>query len=280
MAKPYLLKPTFDRKHNKWRLNLPAQISPSGRRERHLFAKHHEALAEANKLRTTFQDFGRSINMLPANRLVEAIECWQKLDELLGEAPSGALRRIVLQECKAIKNRQSSITVGALFDSYVEKLKRIERSEDYVKQFRWLKAYFDFWLETKVSDLTPGNIKLSLQKLPSGNFNSNLRLLRAVLNHGVKNSWLNTHPALSIDFAHRAKKEVKCLSHLIVEKMSRHAQEKDIELIPPWTIGFFCGLREAELWKLTYSNIRITETEKMSSFRRRLARLRRSESFP
>ena len=44
--------------------------------------------------------------------------------------------------------------------------------------------------------------------------------------------------------------------------MFRHAQEKDIELIPPWTIGFFCGLREAELWKLTYSNISITETEK------------------
>ena len=89
MAKPYLLKPTLAKKHNKWRLNLPAQISPGGKRERHLFEKHSEALAEANKIRTTFHDFGRSIKMLPANRLVEAIECWDKLDEVAGrEAPS------------------------------------------------------------------------------------------------------------------------------------------------------------------------------------------------
>ena len=51
MSKPYLLKPTFDRKRNKWRLNLPAQISPSGKRERHLFKGYTEALAEANKIR-------------------------------------------------------------------------------------------------------------------------------------------------------------------------------------------------------------------------------------
>jgi site-specific recombinase XerD len=117
----------------------------------------------------------------------------------------------------------------------------------------------DFWLGTKVSDLTAGNIRFSLGKLPSGNFNSHLRLLPAVLTHGVKNSWLKSNPALSVDFAHRIKAEVKCLSHQIVEKMFRHAQERDIELIPPWTIGFMCGLRESELWKIHYSDIRIDE---------------------
>ena len=117
MSKPYLLKPTFDHKHNKWRLNLPAQISPSGKRERHLFEKHHEALAEANKIRTTFHDNGRSIKMLPANRLVEAIECWEKLDEVSGrEAPSGLLRNIVLREFKARKERAKSISLNGLFD--------------------------------------------------------------------------------------------------------------------------------------------------------------------
>ena len=60
MSRPYQLKPTFDVKHNNWRLNLPAIISPSGKRERHLFEKHPEALGEANRLRQTFHDFGRS----------------------------------------------------------------------------------------------------------------------------------------------------------------------------------------------------------------------------
>ena len=66
MSKPYLMKPTFDHQHNKWRLNLPAKISPSGKRERHFFEKHSEALAEANKIKTVRHDFGSSFNMLLA----------------------------------------------------------------------------------------------------------------------------------------------------------------------------------------------------------------------
>jgi hypothetical protein len=85
----------------------------------------------------------------------------------------------------------------------------------------------------KVSDLTPGNIEFSLGKLPSGNFNSNLRLLRAVLSYGIKQGFPKASRALPLEFVHRLKVEVKCLSHLVVEKMFRHAQEHDIELIPP-----------------------------------------------
>ncbi|MGB8463364.1 MAG: hypothetical protein WCE49_00320 [Terrimicrobiaceae bacterium] len=89
MAKPYLLKPTFDRKHNKWRLNLPAVISPSGKRERHLFEKHHEALAEADRLRKTFHDFGKSMKMLPASRLIESISLLSKDAQTLTRVPEG-----------------------------------------------------------------------------------------------------------------------------------------------------------------------------------------------
>jgi integrase len=281
MSKPYLLKPTFSKKHNKWRLNLPAAISPSGKRERHLYEKHHEALAEANKIRKIFHDFGRSINMLPANRLVEAIECFEKLDEALGgDAPSGSLRRIVLRECKAIKEREKSITLSALFDDYLAKLRRTNRSENYVKQFGWLKAHLDFWLETKVSDLKPGNFKFSLQKLPSGNFNANVRLLRAVLQHGVKSSWLKSNPAKQLELIHRPKVEVKCLSYLTVDKMFRHAQEHAKELIPPWTIGFMCGVREAELWKLRYSDIRISESENYVIVPAAISKVKRKRIIP
>ena len=65
-----------------------------------------------------------------------------------------------------------------------------------------------------------------------------------------------------IGFRASSPVEVKRLSHLVVEKMFRHAQQHDIELIPPYTIGFLCGLREAELWRLQYSNIVISESEK------------------
>ena len=131
MAKPYLLKPTFDRKHNKWRLNLPAQISPSGKRERHLFANIMRHSPKRTNSETFLHDFGRSINMLPANRLVEAIECWQKLMSFWAEAPSGALRRISFG-VQGNQRSPKSITLGALFDSYAGSSSD-HRSENYVK---------------------------------------------------------------------------------------------------------------------------------------------------
>jgi integrase len=261
MSKPYLLNPKWDPKHNAWRLNLPWTISPSGKRERHLFKQKHEALAEANKIRTIHRDYGRSFNLLPFNRHNEAVECWKILDDLYnGNAPWGSLRRIVLRESKAIKERQTSITLGALFDSYVDKLKRMHRAENYVKGYHYLRGYMDFWLETKVSDLTAGNIKFSLGKLPSGHFNSNLRLLRAVLGHGVKLGYLKSNPTLNLEFVHRERVEVKPLPNAIVRGMlTDAATSKRLEMLPYLALGFGTGCREGELSKLVWSDVVLEE---------------------
>ena len=201
--------------------------------------------------------------MLPANRLIESIECWDKLDEVFnGNAPIGSLRRIILRECKAIKDRDKSITLAALFDDYLAKLKRINRSANYMKQFRWLRGYMDTFADTKVSDLKDGNIKYSFRNLPSGNFNSNLRLLRAVLNHGVKYGWLKSNPASKVDFIHRPRVEVQCLPPSEVERIFRDAQANDPELIGSLVLGFYCGLREAEIWRIKWSSVNLSDPQK------------------
>ena len=283
MSKPYLLQPHLDKKRNAWRLNIPGTISPSGKRERRLFKHHHEALAEANKYRKVIRDFGSSMKMLPADRLLQSIACWDLLDELAGGPGSAkieSLKRIVSAEFRKQKARDKSITLAALLDDYISKLKLKQRSDGYIKQFSWLRGIMDFWLETKVSDLTPGNIRMSLQKLPSGYFNSNLGNLRAVLNYGVKGSWLRTNPAMSVDIIHRPKVEVKCLPHQIVEKMFRHAQEHIKELIPPYVVGFFCGVRESELRKLHYSDIRISDSEKFVIVPASISKVKRKRIIP
>jgi integrase len=282
MSKPYALKPVLDKKRNKWRLDLPPQVSHSGKRERHLYERHSQALAEANRIKETFRDFGRSVRMLPANRLIEAIEAWQKLDEVFGgDAASGSLRKIVLREVKAIQECEKSVTLAALLDDYIQKLRRSHRSENYLKQFGNLKRHMDFWLETKVSEITPGNIKFSLGKFPSGQFNSDLRLLKAVFSHGLKSSWLKPpNPASQVELVHRPKVEVKSLDHLTVERMFRHAQEHDLELVPVYTIAFFAGLRESELWKLHYSDIRVSETEKFVIVPAAISKVKRKRIIP
>ena len=222
--------------------------------------------------------------MLPADRLLQSIACWDILDELAGGPGSAtieSLKRIVSAEVRKQKARDKSITLAALLDDYISKLKLKQRTDGYIKQFSWLRGIMDIWLETKVSDLTPGNIRMSLQKLPSGYFNSNLVNLRAVLNYGVdKLKVLRTNPAKSVDFIHRPKVEVKCLPHQIVEKMFRHAQEHIKELIPPYVVGFFCGVRESELRKLHYSDIRISDSEKFVIVPASISKVKRKRIIP
>ena len=127
--------------------------------------------------------------------------------------------------------------------------------------------------------MTLGNIKFSLQKLLSGNFNSTLRSLRAALNHGVKNSWLKSNPALSIDFAHRVKVEVKCLSHHVVEKMFRHAQENN-RIDSALDDRLFLRPTRIRTGKLTYSNIRISDTEKYVIVPAEISKVKRKRIIP
>ena len=263
VSKPYQLKPTFDRQHNKWRLNLPAVISPSGKRERHLFERHSEALAEANRIRKTLHDFGKSMKMLPANRLIEAIDCWDLLDKSAarGSASPGSLRNIVLKELRVRKERAKSCSLNSLFDAYLEKLKRQGRTEHYMKAFKWCRGYFREVLEEPVSDLTSKEIVYAFEDLSSGERNANHRLIRAVLNYGLKQGFLKSNPAVQVEFVRREKLEVKPLANELVRGMLQDAATNPsrLELLPYLATGFFCGCREAELFKILWSDLFLPE---------------------
>jgi hypothetical protein len=227
----YHLKPHLDTKKNgKWRLNIPAEISPTGKRQRLWFASHSQALGAANKFRQNHDQFGLSSKMLAPNRLIEATECWALLDSATTAqgrpCPAGSLREIVLAALRVGKERAKSITLAALFDDYTAKLRRQHKSENYVKQYKWCRGYFaqTAFLEEKVSDLTPAEIKAAFAELPPGNFNSNLRLIRAVLNHGVKKEYLTKNPALQIEPITRQRADIRPLANEIVHAMFADAQ--------------------------------------------------------
>ena len=233
------------------------------KRERHLFEKHHQALAEANRLRKTFDDFGKSMKMLPANRLIEAIECWDLLDKSAsGRSVSpGSLRNIVLREIKAQKERSRSVSLNFLFDEYLQKLQRDSRSEHYRKAFKWCRGYFREVLEGPVSDLKSTEIAEALADLSSGEHNANLRLIRAVLNYGLKRGFLKSNPSVQVEFVRREKIEVKPLSNELVRGMLQDAatNRERLELLPYLALGFGTGCREAELFKILWSDVFLEE---------------------
>ena len=160
------------------------------------------------------------------------MRCWIKLP-LQGRLPQVHLRNIALKEIKARQQREKSISLNSLFDLYLEKLKRNQRSEHYIKDFKWLRGMFKEFLEEKVSDLTSKDIAYAFEELSSGQFNYQLRLIVAVFNYAVKLGFLKSNPALNLEAIHRQKVEVKPLPNEIVRGMLNAAISPEwIELLP------------------------------------------------
>ncbi len=263
----FRLQPRPDKQSGGWRLNVPASISPTGKRQRLFFAQHWQALAAAKSFRKHYNEFGLSSVALSPSRRIESAECWQLLDEVCApgvrEAPPGSMREIILKAVKASKEASKSITLGELFDLYIEKAERTNKTKGYLQQIGYARKAVDFWIDTKLPEITPGNIEFCLQKFSSGARNAHLLVLRSVLNYAIKKDFLSKNPAAQVEFAIRPKTEIRPLEHELVAAMLRHAAAHEIELLPYLVIGFFCGCREAELTKLLWSDIILEDKQVM-----------------
>lgn len=258
----FRLQPRHD-KSGTWRLNVPASISPTGKRQRLFFAQHWQALAAAKNFRSHLNEYGFSSVWLalPLSRRVESVQCWELLDEACArgvrEAPPGSMREIIAKAVQTLKETSKSITLGEMFDLYTEKVKRTNRTKGHLANIGYARKAFDFWIDTKLPEITPGNIEFALQKFSSGARNAHLLHLRAVLNLAVQKELLSKNPALQVERAIRPKTEIKPLAHDLVEAMLRHAAEHEIELLPYLTIGYFCGCRESELRQILWSDVNL-----------------------
>jgi hypothetical protein len=258
------LNPKWDARRLMWRLSIPASVSVTGRRTKKWFDSRKQALAEVDRLKKHQQQVGSSAKLLDAGRIIEASDCWTELDNAFQSqpAPPGSLKRIVLQEIKVMRQRQASITLAELFEDYDLKLQRTHKSDNYRRGFVWLKGYLDLVHQKKVSDLTVSDITIAFAHLPDGNRNSNLRLLRALLNYAVRKGWAQSNVASQIEFIHRPKQDIQPpLPNDVVQKMLDNAATKDLGILPAWAICFFTGCREAEAAKLLWTDVRIDEKE-------------------
>ncbi len=195
-------------KSGTWRLNVPASISPSGKRQRLFFKQHWEARAAAKSFRQHYNEFGLSSVALSPSRRIESAECWQMLDEVSNSAPPGSMREIITKAVKAMRESSKSITLDELFDLYVEKMKRIGRSANYIQQIGYARKAFEFWNTTMIPEISPGNIDFCTKSMSSGARNGHLAILRTALNFAIRKGYLSKNPVLSLEFAVRSKTEI------------------------------------------------------------------------
>jgi integrase len=237
-----------------WCVNIPPQLSETGKRQQLFFATQAEAKAQCNVLKVRKSNFGDSLATMSAARIAEAAEAYKTLDPL-----NIGLLDAVRAHVAVVKARSASVTFGAAFDRFAE-LKKT-KSVKYNQEIRQAKASFEPLLDRMVCDVGPSDLEPLLDRLPNGSRNAKMRRLRSVFNLAIKRGWMpNENPISKLDFAVGRRDEVEVFPVGSVRKLLEHALDNDLEFLPYRIFTFFCGIRpEGELERLDWSDVRLAE---------------------
>jgi integrase len=238
-----------------WCVNIPAGVSPSGKRERRFYATERlarGAIADLKELRKYFGDLFDQIDQHNLSEAVRAIELLRPHNVGLLEA--------VRAHIATLEAQKKSVPFRRAFDFFFESKKN--KSHDYRKEIEHAKARFEPLLEKPVCDIQPSDLEPILDKLPSSSRNATMRRLRTLFNIAKKRSWMagNESPISKLDFADTRKIEVEVFSVDEARKLLEHSLDHDLEFLPYRVLTFFCGIRpEGEMKRLEWSDIRIPE---------------------
>jgi integrase len=238
-----------------WVVNVPPNLSPTGRRQELFFASRTEAKTECEKLKARKDNFGVSLTAMTAARVAEAAECYKLLDLA---ADKRSLLEIVRAGLDLEQKRTASIPFGRLFQEYCDS-RPAKTSTKHTRSLRYTPERFATLNDRLACDIGPQEIADILKKRPAAATNMDLRHLRSVFTYGQKHGWLVGNPAAKVDFIDIERREVEIFSPGQTEVLLKYAFENDPALLPFLLFGFFCGIRpDGEIQKLEWQHIHLT----------------------
>ena len=251
--KPRRIKSRIKQKKAAWCLNVPAELSPTGKRQRLFFDTETLANAEALRLKTRQDNFGTSLSKLSPERIAQAAAAFKLLDEHKID-----LMAVVSAHIKAHKQRSASVAWLELFNQFLQA--KQSRSDAYRSELEITRDRFPTLHNLMASDISHRDIEPLLAGLGPSARNACMRYLRAVFNFGIKREFLTENPVNRLDFADRPRKEVVTIPVDRVRAMLEHALAEDLRLLPFLALGLFCGVRpDGELLEIEWTDIKSDE---------------------
>lgn len=235
-----------------WRVNLPANISSTGKRERRFFESKKEADTFCRQQRIRLENYGRNSCTLSPGQQEEAALAFDRL------RPYGiALNSVVSDFIARKKAREKSVTFKQLFDAFVSSKK--DRSDAYLRGLKYTLPRFGNLHDKIVADLLPQDIEAEMDGMTPAVRNAFLRNLRAAFNFGVKRSWMEANPVAKIDFESIKRGEVVTLTPNEAESLMSAATASNNDLLPYHALALFAGVRPLELQRLQWRHIDLVE---------------------
>jgi len=251
--------PKFSSSIGQWVLNIPANLSKTGKRQRMFFKDRKDAIRAAHRVRERNQKFGISLSNLDPVRLGESSEAYKLLDSFKERTGLNVGVLSCVREYLARHEAEnSSVTLPELFRLYRESREHV--SDAHQNTLRSVERKFAD-LNLKVCSLSPEDLKPILDEFTNSTKNRYIRTLRSVFSFGIKRDLLKTNPAEKIDFEHHEKGQTETFSNKVLQGMLNESAKTAIELVPFFALGAFCGLRAGspELRELLWSDIHCDE---------------------
>jgi integrase len=252
-----------------WVINVPASLSPTGKRQRRFFGTREQAEVECELLKTRRINFGHSLLTMSPERIAEAKACYQRLEL---ECPGVTLPQATEEFISVHKRRTASVSLRVLFDSFLET--KATTNPNYQRDMRNVFKRFAPLNDVLVAELDPQQIDQVLKDFPDGYRNTAMDYLRAAFNYGKdKRKWLDENPILRLERKKRVRDQVEIIPPRVVEKLLLDALANDLELVPFLVLAFFCGVRpDGELKKLLWSDVELTAKEHHVTIRAAIAK--------
>src|SRR6516164_7380898 len=112
--------PKFSSGIGQWVLNIPANLSKTGKRQRMFFKDRKDAIRAAHRVRERNQKFGISLSNLDPVRLGECSEAYRLLDSFKERTGLNlSLLSCVREAVQRHEDENSSVTLQQLFDEYL-----------------------------------------------------------------------------------------------------------------------------------------------------------------
>lgn len=247
---------------SQWKIDVPASLSPTGKRERSFFETKQDAEDYALEVRTELKNHGTGgvVGLSPV-QLDQARVAFSKL-----EGRGVTLNEVVADWITRADQRESSVTfaeAGQRFRDWLEvrKIKGRAVSASYQRTVRQALARFSEWDSMQLTEIDARRIAKGVEGSSPSVRNALLAVLSALFTWAgeVERGWVKENPCKGVKRGEGGAKEVETFENTAVKKALTKAVEESPDLLAYHVFGFFAGIRPDELKRMAWEHVDIAE---------------------
>jgi integrase/recombinase XerD len=158
----------------------------------------------------------------------------------------------------AHRQKNASIPFLDLYNLFLQA--KAHRTAKYRRELEWMRDRLEPLHATLACDITPRTLESLLDGMTPSVRNACLRYVKAVMNFGLKRSYLHENPVLKLDPIELERREVETFTVREIRALLETALIDDLVLLPFFIFGFFTGIRPSgELSKLGWTDVDLTD---------------------